>query len=218
MIKVTIDQPLKAILPKFTVGVLEFVAEVNSSHQLDELINQVEQDIKTQYALSDVLQIDEILASRNGYKALGKDPSRYRLAVESLYRRIVKGNPLYRINNLVDIGNLLSLQTKRSIAVLDANQIQGDVLIRIGQDEPYVGIGRGDLNISNIPVYCDDLGPFGSPTSDTQRTMITDQTKQVLVFIISFNGNTNLIEDLEHAKNLFSQYASGKTFYQDIVY
>ncbi|MGL4337563.1 MAG: B3/B4 domain-containing protein, partial [Turicibacter sp.] len=147
----------------------------------------------------------------------GKDPSRYRLATESLLRRLIKGNGLYFVNNAVDLGNILSAQTQRSVAVLDADQVQGDVLIRIAGDEPYEGIGRGAINIENIPVYCDDISPFGSPTSDTLRTAITDQTTKVLLFIISFDGVQGLIEDAKKAEALYTKYANGMNFSMEIV-
>lgn len=213
---IVISQELAAILPDFHVGVLSFQATPQpyiEGSPLDTYLKKLQSSIQQQYQLADVLKIPNILAGRNAYKALGKDPSRYRLAVESLYRRIVKGNPLYRINDIVDIGNVLSLQTMRSTAVLDEDQIVGETItIRIGRQEPYEGIGRGPLNVENMPLYCDEVGPFGSPTSDTQRTAITDNTTKVLVLIISFNGYTNLEEDLQLAKILYERYSNAQNF------
>ncbi len=123
--------------------------------------------------------------ARDAYKAYGKDPSRYRLATESLYRRLSKGNKLYRINNVVDIGNILSLEFRKSVAVLDYDNIQGDINIRLGKSsDEYFGIGRGKLNIENIPLYEDSIGPFGSTTSDTERTMITNKTSKIAFAVI----------------------------------
>lgn len=215
---VRIDPTLKQALPDFRVGVMSFYADVFQNEDLIAYIRKLESEIQQKYTLADCLTIPNILAGRNGYKTLGKDPSRYRLAVESLYRRIVKGNPLYNINNVVDLGNVLSLLTQRSIAVLDYDKIVGDeILIRIGRDEPYEGIGRGSLNIENIPVYCDQMGPFGSPTSDTERTMITEQSKHILLFIISFNGEHNIQEDMNLAMDLYQKYANGREFSYRIV-
>ena len=117
----------------------------------------------------------------------------------------------------MDIGNVLSARTQRSVAVLDEDKIQGDILIRIGQDEPYEGIGRGNINIENIPVYCDEVGPFGTPTSDTPRTRITEETKTILLFITSFNGTDGLLQDVELAKDLFSRFGQMTNFSLEIV-
>lgn len=220
MKQVIITNELAEILPDFHVGVLSFEATPQKNEEgseLDQYLQKLVREIKSKYELPDVLKIPNILAARNGYKALGKDPSRYRLAVESLYRRMVKGNSLYRINDIVDIGNALSIETMRSTAVLDEDQIVGDTItIRVGRDEPYEGIGRGPINVENMPLYCDEVGPFGSPTSDTMRTAITDHTKKVCVLIISFNGYTNLLEDIHLAKDLYQRFSNAQHFTYDI--
>jgi len=183
---------------------------VRDSEGMQDIISQYEQKIAEEYSLEEVLNIPLIKEARDGYKKFGKDPSRYRLAVESLYRRIVKNNPLYRINNVVDAGNLLSLDTQRSVAVLDYEKIQGDITIRLGRStDEYYGIGRGLLNVSHIPVYEDEVGPFGSTTSDTLRTSITDSTSKILLFIICFS-ETFLDEHKQLAIDLFTKYAQGK--------
>ena len=218
MKRIVIQDELKQKLPNFNIGAVLFEAEIAENDDLDQEVEEVENMIKQQYtSLNMVLMNDEIDAARSGYKTLKKDPSRYRLAVESLFRRIVKGNRLYRVNNIVDVGNLLSLKTSKSIAVLDAQKIEGDILIRIGGVEDYEGIGRGKLNVENIPLYCDTVGPFGSPTSDTERTMITPTTKQVLVFIISFTGTKNLNEDIKMCIELYKKHANASVFQTYII-
>lgn len=194
-------------VPNFRVGVITLKTSVYKNDLLDNEIKKVEDEIYDRFNIEDVIKIPNILTARNAYKAFGKDPSRYRLAVESLYRRLSKGNKLYRINNLVDAGNLLSIKTQKSVAVLDLDEIKGDVLIRLGKDtDEYYGIGRGKLNIDRIPLYEDEIGPFGSTTSDTERTMIKDKTKNVVVFIISFSGEEQLKDDMNLATNLFEKY------------
>jgi DNA/RNA-binding domain of Phe-tRNA-synthetase-like protein len=160
--------------------------------------------------LEDILNIPLIKEGRDAYKTLGKDPSRYRLACESLLRRLVKGKGLYLINNLVDAGNVLSILTRRSVAVLDYDKIEGDVEIRIGTaEDEYYGIGRGKINVADIPVYVDAVGPFGSTTSDTERTAVSGETKRILLFVICFSGSE--MEDQEElAKELFSKYGNAK--------
>ena len=182
---ITINKEITDIIPAFTIIAMKMDVEVEDSEKISEMITIYEEKIKGEYSLEDVLNIPLIKEARDGYKKLGKDPSRYRLACESLLRRLVKGNSLYRINNVVDAGNLLSIEAKRSVAVLDYEKIKGDITIRIGKEtDEYYGIGRGLLNVSNVPVYEDDIGPFGSTTSDTERTMVTKETKKILLMII----------------------------------
>lgn len=218
MKQIRLDSQLKQKVPGYCVAVMSFDMSVMPTQEpLKEEMNRLEQDIMQQLTLENLLKEPRIAAARAGYKALGKDPSRYRLSCEALLRRLIKGNGLYFVNNAVDIGNVLSARTQRSVAVLDEDKIQGDVLIRIGQDEPYEGIGRGAINIENIPVYCDELGPFGTPTSDTPRTRITETTKTILLFITSFNGTDGLLQDVELAKDLFTRFGEMKNFSLEIV-
>lgn len=207
---IKIDKSILNILPDFHIIAYSMDVEYKSSDCVEELISSYERKIKEEYSLEDVLDIPLIKEARDSYKKLGKDPSRYRLACESLLRRLVKGNSLYRINNLVDIGNILSIKTRRSVAVLDYDKIVGDVVVRVGKaTDIYEGIGRGIINIENIPLYEDEIGPFGSTTSDTPRTMVTENTKKVLLFVVCF-GTSEIEEDEKDAIELFEKYASAK--------
>lgn len=204
--KVFIDPSISRVLPDFTVIAMTMDIKLADSSVIKDLVAQYEKQIREEYSLSDILNIPLIKEGRDGYKKLGKDPSRYRLACESLLRRLVKGRGLYLINNVVDAGNILSIEAKRSVAVLDYDKIVGDVLIRLGTEEDeFVGIGRGPLNVSNIPVYVDEVGPFGSTTSDTHRTMITEETKRILLFIICFSSSF-IEKHKSFAISLFEKY------------
>lgn len=207
---IKIDKSILERLPDFSIIAYSMDVVYQSSDIVEGLISSYETKIMEEYSLEDVLDIPLIKEARDSYKKLGKDPSRYRLACESLLRRLVKGNKLYRINNLVDLGNILSIDAKRSVAVLDYDKIIGDVIIRIGRsDDVYEGIGRGIINIENIPLYEDEVGPFGSTTSDTPRTMVTENTKKILLFIVCF-GRSKKEENEKLAIDLFSKYAGAK--------
>ena len=218
MKKVVLSKDLKEKVPDYCLAVMSFEIKIEgTSDSLKDEIRKVENEVIKDLTLENLLKQPRIEAARVGYRRLGKDPSRYRLATEALLRRLIKGNGLYFINNAVDIGNILSVRTQRSVAVLDEDKIIGDILIRIGEEEPYEGIGRGNININNIPVYCDQIGPFGTPTSDTPRTRITEQTSNVLLFITSFNGKDGLEEDVAMAKELFTHFAEVSNFSLEIV-
>ena len=207
--EIRISESILNKLPDFDIIALSMDVTYQDTNEAQlSLIKQYEEKTKEEYSLEDVLNIPLIKEARDSYKKLGKDPSRYRLACESLLRRLVKGNGLYIINNLVDVGNILSIDCKRSVAVLDYDKIEGDILIRLGTKEDiYEGIGRGIINIENIPLYEDNIGPFGSTTSDTLRTSITKDTKKVLLFVVCF-GNSNKERDLEKAIALYQEYCN----------
>jgi DNA/RNA-binding domain of Phe-tRNA-synthetase-like protein len=216
--KILIAPEIKQKTPNFYIGIMTCNVTVYDNPTVTKLIQSIEASIRENIDISEVVDLPIIKDGRNAYKIYGKDPSRYRLATESLYRRLAKGNKLYRINNVVDLGNVLSIQTRKSIAVLDYNKISGDVLIRLGRkNDIYFGIGRGKINVENIPLYEDQIGPFGSVTSDTERTMITKSTTKILLFVISFSGKDQLIEELQLAEDLYKNYAKGTNFTKNII-
>ena len=207
--KITIKREILDKLPDFDILAMTMeVSYCETGGELLSLIKNYEDKIKEEYSLEDVLNIPLIKEARDGYKRLCKDPSRYRLACESLLRRLVKGNNLYIINNLVDVGNILSIDAKRSTAVLDYDKIEGNINIRLGKaTDYYEGIGRGVINIENIPCYVDNVSPFGSTTSDTLRTSVTSSTKKILLFIVCF-GNSEKEYDIQKAKELYTKYCN----------
>lgn len=126
-----------------------------------------------------------IAATRAAYKALGKEPNRYRPSAEALTRRCVKGIELYRTLSIIDLTNLLSLVTGHSIGAFDRDHIAGPRLtLGVGREgEPYEAIGRGQLNIACLPVFRDEVGGVGTPTSDNDRTKLSTATSHLLMTI-----------------------------------
>lgn len=165
-----------------------------------------------------ISQLPAVSASRKAYKACGKDPARYRLSAEALLRRVVNRNELYQINNVVDLLNLVSIFTGFSIGGYDVEKINGEVEFGIGKtNEPYIGIGRGELNIEFLPVFRDKTGAFGTPTSDSERTAVTLDTKRFLMIIIDYSFSEKLNEATEMAINLLKKYAQANHFDLRIV-
>ena len=98
-----------------------------------------------------------------------------------------------------------------SIGGFDYEKIQGDTLcLGVGQSgEPYEGIGRGMLNIENLPVYRDTIGGIGTPTSDNERTALSLDTKHLLALVNGYDGNTlNVMACAQRISELLSLYAN----------
>lgn len=132
-------------------------------------------------------ELEEIATTRRAFKALGKDPSRYRPSSEALYRRIATGKGLWQVNNVVDANNAVSLITKWPVGTYDLERIQSPLVLRLGrQDEPYIGVGRSEINIENLTVLADERGAFGAPFSDSERTKVTDKTRKVMTVLYFF--------------------------------
>ena len=123
----------------------------------------------------------------------------------------MRGMPLYRIDTLVDLINLVSIRTGYSIGGFDADKIEGDLTLGVGQEgELYTGIGRGVLNIAGLPVYRDRLGGIGTPTSDEERTKITMNTTSLLMIINGYSGSEGLSDTGDYALDLLRRYASAE--------
>lgn len=145
------------------------------------------------YRLEEIRLRPAIDATRRAYKALGKEPNRYRPSAEALSRRAVKGMELYRTLTVIDLINLVSLKTGISIGGFDADKISGRHL-RYGRGEagePYEAIGRGPMNIGGLPVWRDALGGIGTPTSDNERTKLSPATRHLLMTVNFFHRATD---------------------------
>jgi len=209
MKEIIISQAIKGILPDLTLGCIE--CDVVISEDNGELWREIEAICGTighSGELAEVGSQPAIRASRVAYRLCGKDPARYRLSSEALMRRVVKGHQLYRINNVVDLLNLVSLKTGFSIGGYDVDKISGSTIFDIGtKGEPYEAIGRGAMNIEFLPVFRDAISPFGSPTSDSVRTSVTNETKRFLMVIIGFSGEICTSEALDLSVSLLKKYA-----------
>ncbi|MEN8007186.1 MAG: phenylalanine--tRNA ligase beta subunit-related protein [Candidatus Krumholzibacteriota bacterium] len=124
--------------------------------------------------------------ARTLYKSFGMDPSRHRPSSEALLRRVLKGKDLYRISNVVDSCNLASLEFLLPVGMYDLERVSGDIVLRTGTErEQYAGIRKGDVHLDGRLGLFDDIGPFGSPTSDSARTCTTAATRNILAVIMA---------------------------------
>jgi DNA/RNA-binding domain of Phe-tRNA-synthetase-like protein len=195
---ISISSQFKAIFSQFQMGVLASAVIVEESNLLLQAeMNEATRRIETWSDIYLIRQMAAVKSAKQAYKKLGKDPNRYRPAAESLLRRVFHGKGLYRVNNVVDVINLVSLKSGYSICAYDLDKIDDDICLGIGEtDEPYKGIGRGDVNITDLPVFRDSKGAFGTPTSDSVRTMIDDNTTRMLIMVPCFTANRGQLEEM----------------------
>ncbi len=210
MINIQIDRRILEACPETRIGLIS--ASVVNDPTCDELwaeIDAAAQDIKQQYELLEINKRPAIAATRHLYKALGKDPSRYRVSSEALCRRIIRGLGIYRLTSLIDVVNLVSIKSGYAISGLDGDRIEGNTLtMSVGTAEDvYHGIGRGVLNIEGMPVYRDAMGPIATPTSDEERTKFTEQTVRAQININAFAPEMPLEDAVNWMAALLQKYA-----------
>ena len=217
--KVIVSQEIEQVCPEF-VGACVDATVVNTSYN-DELWKEIEtlcNKFRNELTTESLKEIESIAATRRIYRVCGKYTSRYRPASEALFRRVLQGKELYQLNTLVDLVNLASIAYGYSIGGFDADKFEGDTLtLGIGREgEPYEGIGRGTINIQGLPVYRDAKGGVGTPTSDNERTKITDDTCHLVVLINGYDGNEQRVrENAEYIQALLRKYcqSDGGTYY-----
>lgn len=211
--KVVIDQDIQLLFPNIQMGYVLADVEVKTSDEsiqkaMDVLCVEKESALTAEL----IRQHPIVKLTKDAYRKLGKDPNRYRPSAESLMRRVASGKGLYRVNNLVDILNMVSIKTGFSIGGYDADLIEGEIYFGKGlANEVYEGIGRGDLNIENLPVFRDNLGAFGTPTSDSVRTMVTSTTKRFFMTFPAFEvANEKLKDALTLTVELLTELSDAK--------
>ncbi len=209
--KVNIEDEIALAAPDYKVILV--TADVTNRPTDDRLWSEIESfasSFKDLHEMADINKRPGIAGTREAYKRLGKEPNRYRPSTEAMCRRMVKGLGLYRSTALVDLINLLSVCCGHSIGGFDGDKIAGDNLtLGVGREgEPYEAIGRGQLNIACLPVFRDDIGGVGTPTSDNDRTKLSDDTRHLVMTINIYRQEMPDDEIMALTRRLLEDYAA----------
>src|SRR5690349_19592952 len=171
--------PELALIVRPGVLWLDGATVVEHEHRMDASLAAAESAVRVQPPA-------EITAVRSMYKRVGLDPTKTRPSSEALLRRVRKGDPLPRINSMVDVCNWCSLEFQLPYGLYDAAHIDGDVVLRLGAEgESYPGIRKDDVHVGGRITLADARGPFGNPTSDSARTLVTPATTGALVVVFA---------------------------------
>ena len=208
--EIIVSKEIETVCPTFVGACVE--AQVVNTPYCQELwdeIHELGENYKATLTTESLKEMSGIAATRKVYRACGKDPSRYRPASEALIRRMLQGKTLYQIDTLVDLVNLASIAYGYSIGGFDADKFEGSALtLGVGKaGEPYEGIGRGMINIEGLPVYRDQIGGVGTPTSDNERTKMELKTTHLVVLINGYDGNEDQVRaNAEFIQTLLRKY------------
>ena len=193
--------------------VIEHTANASADAQLDPPLAAAEAAVR-------VHPPEESQAVRAMYRRIGLDPTKTRPSSEALLRRVRKGDRLPRINTLVDICNWCSLEFQLPYGLYDVSALQPPVNLRIGtQGESYPGIRKDAVNVADRLTLADQAGPFGNPTSDSARTMVTVDTTSVLAVIFAPAETTpaRLATVLDVTAQRLLQFAGGRQTLRAVI-
>jgi DNA/RNA-binding domain of Phe-tRNA-synthetase-like protein len=173
-------------LPDVKLGIVEAenVRVAPADESLARLMDEVCDRKLREFTLETLAEAEPTRAVRAMFRAWDMDPSKYRPSSEALLRRVVQGKGLYRVSNVVDIGNLGSIESAWPFGCYDRAKLSPPIAFRHGAPgESYEGIGKRTWHLDGRPVLADSLGPFGSPISDSTRSMIAESARDVLIVI-----------------------------------
>ena len=210
---IQIDPQLFKVYPHIRLGCLRFTAAVQPPQEgfwryMDsEVLPAVRQRIEGK----EWSDIPGVRGSRAAYKAFGRNPGRYRVSSEALLRRVRRGDELYHINSVVDVNNLLSVESGLSVGSYDASKRRGAVTLRkAGPGEGYNGIGKDFLDLENMLVLADEEGIFGSSMSDSTRAMVTESTREVLAVVYCFEEEIDMPALLARGCEVFQKFSGAQ--------
>jgi DNA/RNA-binding domain of Phe-tRNA-synthetase-like protein len=172
----SVAQELQTIV---TAGVLAFedVRVVERDAPLGAAFAHIAQVVRAAEARAEVTS-----AVRAMYRRVGLDPTKTRPSSEALLRRLRRGEPLPRVNSAVDVCNWCSVETQVPFGLYDLDRVHEPIELRVGREgEEYAGIRKDIVHVAGRMTLADSQGPFGNPTSDSARTMVTPATVRLLV-------------------------------------
>lgn len=157
-----------------------------ASAELEREIAQMCERVQRELSIDQLAGRDSVQAVRAMFRGWGLDPTRSRPSGEQLLRRVLQGKGIYRVSNVVDLNNLASCETGWPWGSFDLDRLRPPLEFRHGRaEESYLAIGKEVWPVEGKPVLCDAEGPFGGPIRDSQRTMVTAATRNVLTVIFA---------------------------------
>jgi DNA/RNA-binding domain of Phe-tRNA-synthetase-like protein len=188
MVQIEATKIIREKIPGFKLGVVEVrgATVTNDCPQFEPLFNELTSYLKKHFERQPLSSNEVIGHVRRMYRRVGWEPTKYRPSSEALARRILQGKGWYRINNAVDLGNIVSARFHLPMGLYDVSKIEGQILLDVGKpDETYDGISRQAIHAEGKLILRDDLGIFGNPTSDSKRTSLTPASEHLLALFFT---------------------------------
>jgi len=124
------------VLPNVCFGIV-IAKGVNNSGQnslVAERLATAVEDVRNRFPGTNSHDIPEIGVYRNAFQGLGYNPNKFMCSVEALVRRVLKGGKPPAINNVVDLGNAVSLTHLLPIGAHDIDAASEDIEVRYARD------------------------------------------------------------------------------------
>jgi DNA/RNA-binding domain of Phe-tRNA-synthetase-like protein len=125
---------------------------------------------------------------RELYRSFGTKPGDYRPSSEALIRRSIKTGKLPRINNAVDLYNVVSVKHVIPMGGFDTDNVNGDIYLRKSNGgEKFLPLGASghEETYEGEVVYADDKRVLTRRWNyrDADETKITEESENMVLFI-----------------------------------
>ena len=217
----SIQKDLFNILPDLTIGMLA-ARDVDNTHpskEIDDLLNQAIEEVKKNFVGDKAQDHPRIKPWRTAFSKLGISGSKFPSSIESMARRILKGDPFPKINSLVDLYNSVSLRFLVPMGGHDLDTIEGNIHLQFAEGwEPFSPMGGGET--TNVPkgelVYRDDREVLTRNWvwRQCEKDKATEKTKNIFIPIdvLGEVGRERADEIILELSRLIPKYLRGTLF------
>ena len=189
-----IEMKLRERFPGLQV-IVEYVDGVlveESGRELQGYKESVCAEVKRKYSLETLKDVSVFRSYRDFFWKVGIDPTKIRPAAEALVRRMLAGNPIPSINNVVDSYNLASIKTEIALAAFNRDELKGSLLMRSAEPrERFLGIGmREPMELNGKEVVVSDTEKLVAvyPYRDADRSKVATGTKDLMLLVCGVPG------------------------------
>jgi DNA/RNA-binding domain of Phe-tRNA-synthetase-like protein len=213
-LEIQLSPKLIELIPKVKLGIIEYkgITVGNSPQMVKGRLQLFQESIYFELENKHVTDLPGIEEWRQVFKKTGKDPNRYRHSAEAMMRRIQKQNFLSPVHSAIDLNNFFSLQYQVPIGIYDIDSLTGPVLVRLGESgEEYMGLNGRINSLEHLILSSDQIGPFGSPFVDSERSAVTEKTHNALqiIYLRPSTHMDNAKKLTESLMNMFTQVHGG---------
>lgn len=195
-------------------GLFFSILKIEEKPSIDEeLIKMTIEKLKEEFKEKEISKNQIVQKIRKLFHQAGSDPTKYRPSFEALGRRILKGEEFPQINPQVDFCNILSLKWYVPCCICDLSKLSFPLKFRKGGEDETIESLRGSFSLKNKPLLEDCISPFSTPITDSMRTRVDFDTKNLL-FIAYFPEDV----EIEKIKEEFMEILSRTSFKLEKIY
>ncbi|HUL22856.1 MAG TPA: phenylalanine--tRNA ligase beta subunit-related protein [Thermodesulfobacteriota bacterium] len=217
----SIQKELFDLLPDLTIGmvVAKDVDNTRSSDEIDGLLVRAVEEMRKNFAGDKPQDHPRIKPWRTAFSKLGISGSKFQSSIESMARRVLKGDPFPKINPLVDLYNSVSLRFFVPMGGHDLDTLEGNIHLRFAEGwEPFTPMGGGETGV--VPkgelVYCDDREVLTRNWvwRQCEKDKATEKTKNIFIPIdvLGEVGKEQADEIILELSRLLPKYLRGTVF------